>query len=409
MNLTRRSIFHVAASLFTLAVLGLLFWLRAWGNYSHQDYVNSNFFTFWLSGHMLWAGENPYDRLQWLAGHAAFGATWIPNQIFPYPLPLAFLMVPLGWLSLGQAYVAWQIVSQVLIAITVHFLLDHWRGRPQALLLLPVMVFLLFFGPIFLSLQIGSVGPLALAAVLLCILFLEREGSFPAGLALSMTMLKPPQGITILFLAGIWLLARRDWRALAGIGTGGILLLLLGMIRDPLWPAKFRAASTAVLDRTLGTHSNVFSFAYLACGQDIRCMWVYGTIGTLILLGLGGYYLWHYRTRLTPWEAFNIILPVAFVSTIYLWAYDQLTYVIPITWILAKLVENTRSFVQAFVFLIVLEGFAFWALVVQAHTHKDRLSIITTVLTLGMSLFLLHWRPRTVAPATPPNPAPESA
>jgi hypothetical protein len=399
MKAKARSILKIAGRILAAAALGLLFWLKAWGNYSHQDYLNSNFFTFWLSGHMLWAGENPYDRIQWLAGHAAFGATWIPNQIFPYPLPLAFLMVPLGWLSLGPAYIVWQLLSQILIAITVYVLLDRWRGRPPALLFLPLMVFLLFFGPIFLSLQIGSVGPLALGAVLLCILLLERRQSFPAGLALSMTLLKPPQGLTILILAGLWMLARRDGRALAGAGAGGVLLLLLGMIKDPAWPVKFQSAGAAVLDRTLGTHSNVFSFSYLACGQDVRCMWIFGTLGSLALLGLAGYYLWRYRDRLSPWEAFNIILPVGFVSTIYLWSYDQLTYVIPITWIMAKLVEGTRSFVQAFLFLILVEGFAFWALIVQANTHKDRLSIMTTVLTLGLTLFLLHWRPRPAPPA----------
>jgi hypothetical protein len=392
MNQNRPQTLKMAGIIFTAALLGSLFYLRAIQNYTHQDYTNSNFFFFWLSGHMVWTGENPYDQTQWLAGHAAFGATWIPNRIFPYPLPLAFFMAPLGLLSIGQAFIAWQIASQIVIALTVYALLRHWQGQTHKLLFLPLVIFLLFFGPVYLTLQIGSVGALALGAILLAILLLERDKSFLAGSALALTILKPPQGLTVLALAGIWFLARRDWKAILGVAAGGVILSLMGFARDPLWLVKFRGASEAVLDRTLGIHSNIYSFAYLACGQDLPCMWIFGTLGTLLVLGLGGLYLWRNRDRLTPWEAFNLILPLGFVSTIYLWSYDQLPYVIPITWIVGKLAERTKSFIQAFLFMFLVDLLSFMALLVQAKTHKDLLSIITTVLMLGTCLLLLHWK-----------------
>ncbi len=393
MKPNRQSILRAAGVLFAVILLGALFYQRALQNYVRQDYTNSNFFFFWLSGRMMWTGENPYDQAQWLAGHDAFGATWRPNKIFPYPLPLAFFTAPLGLLTLGQAYIAWQILSQVVIALCVYALLQHWQEQAQRLLFIPLMIFLLFFGPVYLTLQIGSIGPLALGAILLAIILLERDKSLWAGTMLSLTILKPPQGLTILVLAGLWLLARRDWKAILGVASGGIVLLLMGIARDPLWLIKFRGASQAVLDRTLGIHSNIYSFAYLACGQDLPCMWIFGTAGTLLTLGLGGYYLWRHSQRLTAWEAFNLILPLGFVSTIYLWSYDQLPYLLPITWIAGKLVEKTRSYLYAFLFLIVLDLQSFIALVVEADTRKDLLSIITTALTLGMCLWLLSWNP----------------
>src|SRR5574341_1317261 len=392
MNSNRQLTLRIAGLAFTVIVLGALFYQRAMQNYTRQDYTNSNFFFFWLSGRMMWTGENPYDQTQWLAGHDAFGATWRPNKIFPYPLPLAFFTAPLGLLTLGHAYIVWQILSQIVIAITVYALLRHWQEQAQRLLFLPLMIFLLFFGPVYLTLQIGSIGPLALGAILLAIILLERDQSFWAGMALSLTILKPPQGLTILALTGLWFLARRDWKAILGAASGGIALLLMGIVRDPLWLIKFRGASQAVLDRTLGIHSNIYSFAYLACGQNLACMWVFGTAGTLLALGLGGYYLWRHRWRLTAWEAFNVIIPIGFVSTIYLWSYDQLPYIIPITWIVGNLVEKTKTYVYAFLFLIVLDLLSFIALVVEANTHKDLLSIGTTALTLGVCLWLLRWR-----------------
>ncbi|MGA7194238.1 MAG: glycosyltransferase family 87 protein [Anaerolineales bacterium] len=386
----RLSFLKTAGIVLTVVILGVIFYLKAMQNYTHQDYTNSNFFFFWLSGHMMWTGQNPYNSIQWLAGHDAFGATWKPNQIFPYPLPLAFFMAPLGLLSVGQAYVTWQILSQIILALTVWWLLNHWQGQAQQLLFLPLMIFLLFFGPVYLTLQIGSVGPLALAAILLAILLLERDQSLLAGIILSLTILKPPQGLTILILAGIWFLARRNWKAIIGVAVGGIILLIAGMLRDPLWVIKFRGASGIILDRTLGIDSNIYSYAYLACNQNVPCMWIAGTLGSVLILALGAYYLWRNRDRFSAWEAFNIIIPLGFISTIYLWSYDQLPYVIPIVWIVGTLVERTKSYLQVFVFLIILDVLSIYSLLVQAHTQKDLLSIINTILVLGMCLWLMR-------------------
>jgi hypothetical protein len=89
-----------------------------------------------------------------------------------------------------------------------------------------------FFGPMYLTLHAGSVGAIALLALLAAILLLEKDKSLLAGIMLSLTMLKPPQGVPILFLAGIWFLARRDWKAIYGVAIGGIALLLIGMIQE---------------------------------------------------------------------------------------------------------------------------------------------------------------------------------
>lgn len=106
--------------------------------------------------------------------------------------------------------------------------------------------------------------------------------------------------------------------------------------------------------------------------------------------GAGRIYLWHKGNHLTAWEAFNIIIPIGFVSTIYLWSYDQLLYLIPIIWIVDKIMDKTKSYFYVLLFLIGLDILSFIALVVQANTHKDLLSISMTILILGLSLWLLR-------------------
>jgi membrane-associated HD superfamily phosphohydrolase len=112
---------------------------------------------------------------------------------------------------------------------------------------------------------------------------------------------------------------------------------------------------------------------------------------------LGGFFLWRNQAKVTAWEAFNVILPIAFVSTIYLWAYDQLPYIIPVVWIMGTLVKRKSNYLHAFIFLIALVSISFFALVQQAGTSKDLWSLGTTILVLGMVLWL-RFRPVSTAP-----------
>ena len=386
------SVLRAVGVIVIVAALGGVFYLRAAQNLSNmqRNSANSNFFFFWLAGRMVLDGENPYDEAQYLAGHDAYGVTWKPNRIFPYPLPLALFVIPLGLMSLSDAYLAWQIISQAIVALTVFILLSHWKEPAHRRLFLPVMIFLLFFGPLYLALQTGAISAFALLVILVSLLLFENKKTFWAGLILSLTILKPPQGLTILFLIGVWSLARRDWKAIQGMAVGGIALALIGFVQDPLWIVKFRAASQAVMDRTLGVHSNVWAYAYLICNGTSPCSALLGAAGCLILLGVAGFFLWKNQSRLSEWEAFNVVIPVAFVSTIYLWAYDQLPYVIPIIWIVGVLVERKKSYIHAFIFLIVLTLVSLSALILHAFTLRDVWSLGNTLVTLGMTFALLR-------------------
>ena len=400
----KTSIQKILGILVTVILIGGMIFLRARISATSFDFQSSNFTFFWLAGRMVMEGENPYNEAQYLAGHETYGIKWQPNKIFPYPLPLAILCIPLGLLSLPAAYITWQVITLIIVAVTIFVLLNHWKEAAPRRLLVPIFAAMFFFGPMYLTLHTGSVGALAVLALLGAILLFEKDKSLLAGIVLSLTILKPPQGLTILLLAGIWFLARRDWKAIFGVAIGGISLLVIGMIQDPMWVIKFSGASQAVMDRTQGVHSNVWAFAYLACKGTTLCSNLLGGILSLILLGLGGFFLWRNHSKVTAWEAFNVILPIAFVSTIYLWAYDQLPYIIPVVWIIGTLVVRTKNYLLTFVFLIVLEIFSFFALVQLASTDKDLWSLGTTILVLGMVLGLMYWN-RTKPIDKPSSPA----
>lgn len=369
--------------LITLTLLAALFQWRANQNLTTQDYYNSNFFVFWLSGKLILEGQNPYNPSHWSEGHAKYGDVTPREPTFLYPLPLAVSLTPLGLLSVSQAYFLWQWISQLAIAVVVYTLLKRWNSTTHDRLFVPVMFFLTFFGPIFLTLQIGALGPLTLLFIFGALHFLDKDRLIPAGILLSLTMLKPSQGATILLLLGVVFLVRRQWRVIAGIATGGLLLLIIGLLVDTNWVTTFRYSSEAAFDRRLGAQSNVWSFSYLACNGNTTCYTILGSVGMILLLAITAYYLWHNHSKMTNWQIFNLILPVAFVATLYLWAYDQTLYILPIIWIIGTIVEKRRSYIHAILFLILLDAVSFFALAQQAFTEKDLWSLSTTILVLA--------------------------
>ena len=383
MAVNHKSASRLALGAVIFVVLAALFYQRASHNRAHVDFRNSNFFVFWLAGKMISSAQDPYNAVQWAAGHDAYGVTWRPNETFLYPLPLALVVAPLALLPLPTAYFAWQLLSQGLIALVVWILL---RERPEARfqrLFLPLVVFLMFFGPVYLTLQVGALGAFTLLAVGTAIWAWDRRASFAAGALLALTLLKPSQGVPIALLAAVWMVARRDWKGLLGLIGGMIALLLLGMLADPLWIVQFAHSSQTLVQETLGQQSNLVSYGYLACGHGLGCTWILGGLASALVLSACGVLLWRWQSVLSPWEACNIIIPMAFVSTVYLWSYDQILYVIPIVWITMVLLERTNSYVPPFVFILVLVFISFIVLFRQASSQSDLWSVVTTGLIVG--------------------------
>ncbi|GAB1469732.1 hypothetical protein MASR2M66_06090 [Chloroflexota bacterium] len=383
MKAAPKQITKILGIFISVALLAVLFQWRASQNLSTQNYYRSNFFVFWLSGKLLLERQNPYNPNDWAEGHTLYGNITPREPTFLYPLPLAVFLTPLGVSSVAQAYFLWQWISQLAVALVVYFLLKRWDTTAHQRLFVPVMLFITFFGPNYLTLQIGALGAITLLMIFSALHFLDKDRLFPAGILLALTMLKPSQGATILLLLGFVFLLRKQWTAIWGILTGGLLLLLIGLIVDANWLSVFLHSSEAAFDRRLGVQSNIWSFSYVACKGISPCYSILGAIGMLVILGVCAFHLWRNHQNMTNWQILNLILPVAFLSTLYLWAYDQILYILPIIWIVGTMTAKSKGYFHAILFLVVLDFVSFFALMQQAVTEKDLWSLSTTVLVLA--------------------------
>ena len=337
-----------------LAVFLPVFILIAVKNEHIVDYLNNGFFTFWLSGHLQLAGGHPYISAEWVNGHHANGATWIPNQIFPYPLPLALLTIPLGFFPIGTAYILWDVLAQVLIASCILWLSTGVPGKNRQFFGIIILIVTVLNGNIYLGLMTGTFAALFLVFLTLSLFFIESDRPFLAGIMLAGLALKPPF-LAITALIGFWLLFQRNWKALAGIVTGGLGLLIIGLIQDPHWVEKFLGAGENLFSLRLGNQPTFISYTRLLCSADTNCTNIsYGLI-VATLTGLFVWHVWKNHARLSARMVFSAGIALGVLLPPYIWSYDYTLLLIPVCFISFELINRRTSFVYSTLFLIALD------------------------------------------------------
>lgn len=366
--------------------------LIAVNNERNVDYVNNGFFTFWLAGKLQGDGQQPYSSQDWINGHHDNGATWIPNKIFPYPLPLALLTTPLGRLPIDKAYILWDILAQLGIAGCILWLSTHWPQPNQQRYVLFVLFAALLNGNIFLGLMTGTFAALYLVFLVLALFFIEKDRPILAGLMLAGLALKPPL-LVVTCLVGVWLIIKKNWKAIVGICAGGLGLLFIGLIQDLQWISKFRGASENLLGMRLGNQPTLPSYTRLLCAGDLTCTMVLYGLASMVLLGLFFWLLWVKQNSLAPLEVFSLAIAFGLLLPPYLWSYDYALLLIPICYTAFEFIRRRASYLPSTLFLLLLDSislfglFLFWqnpeseALTIQ----RDMWSIWVAILVLAFT------------------------
>ena len=375
-------------------------------NERNVDYLNNGFFSFWLSGRMLGGGENPYSSIDWVNNHHVYGSTWIPETIFPYPLPLALITTPLGFFPIKQAYILWDVTAQVLIAGCILWLATRWTGKNRQLYAIFVLMAAILNGNIFLGLMTGTFAAIYLVFLTLSLYFFESRRSLLAGVRGAGRAFKPPL-LTITALVGIWLVFRRDWKAIGGIGGGLIGLWVTGLVMDPGWVGKFRGVSSNLLDKRLGNQPSIPSYARLLCSGELICTFGIYAVVALLLVGLFAWLIWKKHASLSPLMAFSAAISLGVLLPPYLWSYDYVLLIIPICYIAFELILRRASYLYSTLFLLVLDIISIIGLVLfwknpesEALTiQRDMWSIWVAVLVLVICWWMVFRAPPIESPA----------
>lgn len=384
----------------TLVTLLPVYYGIAINNERSVDYINNGFFTFWLSGSMLWTGENPYSTIDWVNGHHINGSTWIPEKIFGYPLPLALVTAPLGLLPVEKAYILWNMLAQVLIALCILWLATHWEGLNRQAYAIFVLVATILNGNVFLGLMTGTFAALFLVFLTLSLYLMETRHPLLAGIALAGLALKPPL-LSMVVLIGIWLLFQRNWRAIGGIILGGLGLFVIGLIQDPRWVQKFAGVGENLFSKRLGNQPTIISYTRLACNGDLTCTFLAYGLVALAFVAVFAFLIWRKRATLSPLMVFSAAIVLGVLLPPYIWSYDYALLVIPICYIAFDLIRRRETYLHSTLFLLVLDVlsivglFLFWmnpdseALTIQ----RDMWSIWMALLVLSITWWMVFRMP----------------
>jgi hypothetical protein len=353
-------------------------------DYHHND---NDFFTFWLAGHIVSQGSNPYDSATWIAGYHEFKIDVIANPTFLYPLPLALLLAPIGLLPFHTAYIAWVTMLQFVI-IASFVLLLFIPGLPRTkFFFLPLLAGLVLFRPTILTLTQGQIiGFLLFVLVGIAALFKKGRWGW-GGVLLGLLVLKPNLGLIIILLTGVWLAYHRHWKALIGATSSALVLLIIGLVYNPGWVGEYLQVGGSKLAQTFGASPTVWGLSALACRVDTTCTSYLGGISSLLIFGFSMWLL--YRSKnLTPLEVLGLVVTVTLLIAPYTWTYDQLLLLIPIVPITLALDGKRGRFLLAISFFLILDLFLVIILIFDSMLGVEILNVILPLIIFG----ILAWQ-----------------
>lgn len=355
------------------------------------DYQNNDFFTFWLAGHMVIHGENPYAPVQWVAGHAVFGVTWIPNQAYVYPLPLSLLFIPLGLLPLKQAYVVWVAFTELMILAALVLLLYRQAGVHAGRVFLPLLVGTIFFRPTILTLFHGQISGWLLL-LLAGTVFLWEKGKWGWGsLLLPLLMLKPNIGAPLLLILGIWLLFQKRYKSILVITSGLLALLVIGLLQNHHWVTEYWAIGNLKVAETFGGSPTLWGMGSLLCHNHSACTLALGGTAVLLVLIIFLWLVLLARADISPMMFIAMAVTVTLLVTPYTWTYDQLLLVLPIVSATLAMDKIGVRFVWVSTLFLGLDIIVVIILFFNATLNVEIINVIVPMLVLGFyANYLTH-------------------
>jgi hypothetical protein len=228
-------------------------------------------YTFRSAAKAMMLGEDPYYEPNIL--RFADGVKVGNIHAYLYAPYFAFALRPLAWVSPEVASRLWFALNLLLYFASIGLLLAYLRWLPKGPAFLWLLIGLVLFPPLRTTLIIGQSTILLLFFFALSLFLLRQERPLASGLIFSLGLFKPHLFPFLLFLA-----LYRQWRWLAGVGLGLIVLNL------PLvgWLDNWLATATATRQANLALEQ---CFQMVSLVSLLNCTLFWSPQVTLVLTG----------------------------------------------------------------------------------------------------------------------------
>ena len=304
------SVFTVFLLATTLCAVGTVLGVILAGLTSHDT------LCYWVSGHLLVHGHNPYERAAFSSIETSLGFHVNPKDVFMTRNPpvALFLMAPLGLLWPKAGVIVWGLFLVGCLLGSLWML----KGMLQGPYKRHVIGLAWCFTPALACTETGQTGLIVLLALTLFLLLQVRR-PFWAGVALSLCAVKPhlllPFGVVFL----VWVAVRRKWLALAGVVVAGIIEGAFPLLLDrAVWPHYLEAIRTEhIVDEFVPTLGTALRFLV-----DRELMWLQ-FIPAMLACAWALWYFWRNRER-WDWRTHGSLLTLVSLAVApYSWFTDS--------------------------------------------------------------------------------------
>ncbi|NWJ44890.1 MAG: DUF2029 domain-containing protein [Chloroflexi bacterium] len=152
----------------------------------------NDFGVFWTASRTIWQGENPYDSGQGgIFYNIWMGTGGTTYDVFISPYYLTAIFMPLAVFPLGISVTLWLLLSQLLMASALVFILKSSQPEYNPLWLLQGLGIILIWRYTFLVMMGGNISLLLLFAMATSYYFSFNKRPFTAGLFCGLLILKP--------------------------------------------------------------------------------------------------------------------------------------------------------------------------------------------------------------------------
>ncbi len=320
---------NVARTFIAVALLVLVLAALAWQTPQVSQRLSAlglgDYIAYWSAGRVLAEAGNPYSPKELLTVQHSQGweGDW-PNIMYYPPWALA-LVLPFGLLPFWVSRLVWLVSG---LAITIWSADRAWMyfgGQEQKRMIAWLMA--LSFVPTLMVLRIGQIAPWLLLGTIGFLEAERRRADWLAGMAFTLTTIKPH----LMFLFGlavlVWCIAARRWKILVGsIVTAG-LSTALAFWRDPSVLVHYQqfAVSHPPFGNVTPTIGGILRVLF---GE--RRIWLQFVPTAIALLWFPFY--WRVQRRNWRWdEQAALLILISFVTTAYgAWPFDLVVLLIPL-------------------------------------------------------------------------------
>jgi hypothetical protein len=183
---------------------------------------------------------------------------------------------------------------------------------------------------------------------------------------------------------------KRQWRFFFGLGAGLLALLAVGLAFDPNWIGKFLSIGGNKVSQTFGYHPTLWGLTSYLCQRQAGCSYLWGGILVVVFFLIFLWLVIKNKKRLTTSHVLGIVVVFALILTPYIWVYDQLLLLLPISVAVGLLIEKRNSFLLTTLTPIFISAFSLLLLPIAVKQRIDVWSALVPLATLVVMVLAIY-------------------